>query len=98
MTNPKLYLYPWVLDSMPEYSLTLPTGTTIGKVWRSRFKKSGWIVGMYVEAPDPNMVGILWFGVELLSGPAPRSYFPPDWSNYEQWLKERRSNAVHAAT
>jgi hypothetical protein len=31
----RVFLYWWELESMPEYSTTLPTGTTIGKVWRA---------------------------------------------------------------
>lgn len=30
----RIYLYPWELDSMPDYSLSLPSGTTLWKMWR----------------------------------------------------------------
>jgi hypothetical protein len=89
-----VYLYPWVLDSMDEYSCTLPTATTIGKVWKRRVPEDAlpndakWHVGMYVEHSDPKRVKILWFDVELLSGPAPRAYSPPDWSNFDAWKAE----------
>jgi len=80
-----LYLYPWEFDSMPEYNTTLPTGTTCGKVWR-RYTK----VGMYIPDEDPKMIGILWFDVCIRQGPKPSGYHPPDWSNYEQWRKDRQ--------
>lgn len=77
-----LFLYPWELESMPEYSASLPTGTTIGKFWRSRYG-SGWYVGAYIEDPDdrPNSRGIVWFEVVLRHGPEPFRYDPPDWHN-----------------
>jgi hypothetical protein len=80
----KLYLYAWEFESMPAYNTTLPTGTTIGKVWRQWNK-----VGMYIEDDDPNMIGIVWFEVELKQGPKPCWYNAPDWSNYAQWQAER---------
>lgn len=52
------------LESLLEYSTTLPTGTTIGKRWR-RARRPGarvteWWIGTYVEHPDPDRVGIEW--------------------------------------
>lgn len=91
-----LFLYPWELDSMPEYSTTLPTGTTVGKVWRAdknvnvRGASPEWVVAMYIPDEDPKMVGIVWFNVELRQGPHPRGYAKPDWSNSDQWKRDQK--------
>lgn len=57
-------------NRLPEYSWSLPTGTTIGKRWRREQvwdeegqKKSRWWVGEYIVDPDPKMVGIKWYRV-----------------------------------
>lgn len=53
-------------DKLPEYSCTLPTGTTIGKRWkRSEFFGSSkypgrWFLGEYVPHDKPERVGIQW--------------------------------------
>jgi len=50
-------------DALPEYSCSLPTGTTIGKRWK-RGEPYGqptrWLLGEYVEHADPGKVGIRW--------------------------------------
>ena len=72
---------------MPEYSCTLPTGKTIGKMWRrdqnvyAPGHAPKWFVGMYLEDEDPALVRILWFRVVLREGPEPWGYRPPDWHN-----------------
>ena len=57
------------LAALPEYSCSLPTGTTIGKRWRASTtfglpKESArveeWKIAEYVEHPDPDLVGIKW--------------------------------------
>lgn len=58
------------LFALPEYSCSIPTGTTIGKQWRcdvhayrSRAAPAEfheWRIGEYVEHPDPHTVGIKW--------------------------------------
>lgn len=59
-------------DELPEYSCSLPTGTTIGKKWKKNrlaFVPSAhdprtgnsiddWYLMEYVEHPDPKLVGI----------------------------------------
>lgn len=53
-------------DKLPNYSCTLPTGTTIGKQWKravQRFHEEPtdeWVLGEYIEHPDPGTVGISW--------------------------------------
>ena len=61
------------LMALPEYSCTIPTGTTIGKRWRratiwgrradkplEKYPDTEWWIGTYVEDPEPHMVGIVW--------------------------------------
>jgi len=83
-----LNLFTWELDSMNEYSSTLPTGRTPGKMWK-RAIRDGWQVGMYIPDADPMMIGIVWFNVQLRSGPMPRLYAPPDWNNHGHWRELR---------
>ncbi len=52
------------LAALPEYSCSLPTGTTIGVRWRAATRYMGerteWRIGTYVSDPSPGMVGIEW--------------------------------------
>ena len=101
----RIRLFPWELDSMPEYSNTLPSATTLWKIWRrnanDRYagwldprKGPTWFVYQYAPAEDANRVRIKCFEVQLLEGPYPLAgYTPPDWSNYARWKRER---ALHA--
>lgn len=59
MKREKIYVSQAEFDSLLEYSCSLPTGKTIGKRWK-RQNADGWLMGEYVEDPDPAMVGILW--------------------------------------
>lgn len=56
MTEEQLY-------ALPEYSLTLPTGTAEGKRWRRlvvpTLSESRWAIGQYL-APDGDRVPIRW--------------------------------------
>jgi len=56
-------------DSLPEYSSSLPTGTTIGKRWICKNdydnESKGWVMGEYVDHPDPSKVGILWRDIKI---------------------------------
>lgn len=62
-------------NDLPNYSCSLPTGTTIGKRWKRREPYEDgppgtvhlWYMGEYVEHPDPETVGIEWFLIELLT-------------------------------
>ena len=107
MTRPCRYrirLFPWELMSMSEYSSTVPTGTTLWKMWRRdtslRLNQTGgliraggkpvWVVCQYVPHENMELVGIRIYEVELLEGPEPSVYHPPDWSNYDRYRKERR--------
>ena len=54
-----------------------------------RFRlKDHWVVGQYIPHRDPDTVGIRWHEVELLPGPRPPNYNPPDWSNFQRWKTE----------
>lgn len=58
------------LFALPEYSCSIPTGTTIGKRWRSDVNayrehvvpedQHEWQIGEYIEHPDLDKVGIRW--------------------------------------
>lgn len=57
------------LRELPEYSCSLPTGTTIGKQWKCDYAAFGrkppgspkeWWMAEYVDDPAPDMVGIVW--------------------------------------
>lgn len=99
-------LFPWELKSMPEYSCTLPSATTLWKMWKRdvnepiRFHKKKdlprcWVVGQFIPHETPGFVGIRWFEVHLREGPKPVNYKPPDWNNFQCWRleqDERRSS------
>jgi hypothetical protein len=104
--RPELFLYAHELASMPEYSLSVPTGTTVGKVWKRRVPynapelQASWVIGMYVYSGSLGHLRIVWSDVVLRSGPALRRYNAPDWSNFAAWCAERqaernKSNAIH---
>lgn len=58
------------LKDLPEYSCSLPTGTIEGKRWKrdmnfGNYKKNpdlqpDWVMGEYVDHPDPQKIGIEW--------------------------------------
>ncbi len=48
------------VNALPEYSCSLPTGTTIGKRWKCRTRQGTWVLGEYVVSELPGMVGIRW--------------------------------------
>jgi hypothetical protein len=47
-------------DALPEYSTSIPTGTTIGKRWKRNMGNGVWWMGSYAEHPDPKLVSIVW--------------------------------------
>lgn len=51
-------------DALPEYSVSLPTGATIGKRWKRKCK-DGWLVGEYAPDPEPGYVQIKWKRIQL---------------------------------
>jgi hypothetical protein len=100
MNEIRLFLHE--LESMDEYSSTIPTGTVMWKMWRRRSCSNGagrllgieWFVGQYVPddkygRPLPkSRIGIRWFKVVLRQEPVPPIYRAPDWSNYQRYRKE----------
>lgn len=46
-------------DQLPEYSLTLPSTTIIGRKWKCK-DDIRWLLGTYVNHSDPTKVGIRW--------------------------------------
>lgn len=71
--HPLVTMTPVELNALPEYSCSLPTGTTIGKRWRKRIPYytnqplQCWLVAEYVDHPDPNLTGIKWRQVVLVN-------------------------------
>lgn len=71
--NPKLRMSPSEFLSLPEYSATLPTGTTPGKRWRAQHgayahlrrgekRNLRWLVGEYGEvSKDGKSIKINWY-------------------------------------
>ena len=67
------------LGEFGEYSAPLPSDTIIGKRWKRRKPlgtldyngnpklSDNWVIGHYVEHPDPDKVGILWRDVVIVS-------------------------------
>ena len=51
-------------DALPDYSCSIPSGTTIGKQWKRRRnyhdESSGWLRGEYAESTRPGRVLINW--------------------------------------
>lgn len=54
------------LDSLLEYSSSLPSGTTVGKRWKRRVA-DGWYLGEYFkdETTPPDSVSVRWSKIEL---------------------------------
>ena len=59
-------------DALPEYSCSLPTGTTVGKRWKRRCPyriqtdpPNEWYLGEYVESYLPGQIGIEWTKILL---------------------------------
>ena len=46
-------------DNLLEYSTTIPTGVTIGKVWKRRGLGNSWFMGEYVDV-GAEMINIKW--------------------------------------
>ena len=96
----EIRLFPWELDSMGEYSCSIPTGTTLWKMWKCnknayRPNRPGekpypplWVVGQYIPHKNPEFVGIRWFKVKILEGPRPLGWVTPDWSNFQRYRRE----------
>jgi hypothetical protein len=91
-------IFYWQLETMPEYSSSVPTGTTPFKLWKRnqnhRLPSLGpnWLVGQYYPVPEHGFTGIRWFRVSYLEGPEPPDWDPPDWSNYQRYKRDKRAN------
>lgn len=60
MNYPVIVLSQAELNSLPEYSWSLPTGTTIGKRWKCLHRHSGWFMGEYLKSSLPKTVDTHW--------------------------------------
>ena len=58
------------LDALLDYSCSIPTRCTIGKVWKRRVnyrdESKGWLMGEYVESNGSGRVGIKWSRIVVL--------------------------------
>lgn len=98
----EIRLYWWELESMGNYSLSLPTATTAFKMWRRctdrheghPFNPGQWMVGQYLPSSDGKTVPIRWFRVVLRHGPRPQTYHAPDWSNRARWRRDREAEKL----
>ena len=54
------------LARLPEYSYSLPSGVSVGKMWRRMFRDGefgpgvGWFLGWYAASDTPDMCRICW--------------------------------------
>lgn len=58
-------------NELPDYSCSLPTGTTIGKQWKRRNcyhdASKGWSRGEFVPHSSPGTVGIEWREIVIVN-------------------------------
>ncbi len=51
-----------VFDSLPEYSISVPTGVFIGKVWKCdlnyNMTNHDWVICEYVAVPNSNLARV----------------------------------------
>jgi hypothetical protein len=69
------------VKKLPEYSTSLPTGTTIGKRWKAdknarrhpedRTPKPDWMLAEYYDINDVNKVGIRWTKIIVVAESSP---------------------------
>lgn len=81
-------------NALPEYSCSLPTGTTLGKRWKSKRIYSDapkWIMGEYTEiVPDPrgsrfpDRVLIQWSEISI------RVELVFLGQHFDEWMRETR--------
>ena len=76
------------LEELPDYSCTLPTGTTIGKRWKRRRnyydESKGWVMGEYAPCAEPGYVAIVWRDVLLVE-----ENEPSVWLRLRRWVTAR---------
>lgn len=53
-------------ERLHEYSSTLPSGTTIGKIWRLHARDDSWWLGEYCESRVAGMVDIKWRRIHVV--------------------------------
>ncbi len=60
------------IDQIDEYSMSIPTGTTLGKRWKRNLNvfipKSSphWVIGEYAAHDNPKLVAINWYRVSVV--------------------------------
>jgi hypothetical protein len=89
-----VYLTYWLFETIPNYTTTLPTGQTPGKMWRCRCT-DGWLLGMYGDSEEKT-VPMYWLDVVIIEGPERRGLEDTDWSNYEHYQRLRKKERAEA--
>jgi hypothetical protein len=88
----EIRLYHHELESMPEYSRSVPSGPTLFKMWKrfTGWHGEPWVVGQYVP-PHRTFkeldVMIRWYRVVLRHGPMPPTWQVPDWGNFQRFAR-----------
>lgn len=89
MINESISLTQKQFDELPEYSCSIPTGTTIGKRWKkndfafTRFtdgitRQRWWLCEYYeLTPPDPKNVGISYKRIVAVFKPKNKTKFSP---------------------
>ena len=57
-----------VFNRLLEYSSSLPTGTTIGKQWKTQMGDGSWWLREYIDIGDPQVVGITSKHIIIVKG------------------------------
>lgn len=83
-----VFLTYWTLQTIPNYTHTLPSGQTPGKVWRRLLPSGEWMLGIYGE-PDAHSIPIYWLDVVLIEGPAHPMFSRVDWHNTAAYLASK---------
>lgn len=71
-THPIIHLTESEFAALPEYSCSLPTGTTYGKRWKCHTaagRASTWFMGEYYDCGSRTEVGIRWFLIDRTEYP-----------------------------
>ena len=89
-------LFHWEFESIDDYSCSLPSATTMWKVWKNNKnaynsrRLPNWYLGQYVPTDKKDYIGIRWFKIVLREGPKPRYWEKPDWANHKRFRAESK--------
>ena len=82
-------------DSLPEYSTTTPTGVAAGKRWKCCLPCGCWLLGAYVEHPDPSKVIERWRRIVIAPAPvAPLTFDRFQKANAERCVEFKHTTGA----